>query len=276
MLALVLALGTSLAYGTSNFLGPLLGRRHTLASVLLLGQLAALAGAALLVVGSGERVPTGGAIAVGIVAGAGNILGLAAFYKAATLTSVSVVSAIGATAGTALPVVWGLATGEALSATQASGIAVAITGGVLASQSSEHAIVTLPGVLWSLLSALGFGTLLIALPEAAREGIAWALLDARIAVVVLLVAGILALRAPVTAPPRSVPLLAVPGLLLLLGTLMYAEATQHGLLSVVAVLASLATVVTAALAFLVSGERLSRLQRAGIALATLGVVLLAL
>jgi drug/metabolite transporter (DMT)-like permease len=42
------------------------------------------------------------------------------------------------------------------------------------------------------------------------------------------------------------------------------------------VLASLATVVTAALAFVVSKERLSRVQRAGIVLATLGVVLLAM
>src|SRR3712207_5153424 len=276
VLAIVLALGTSVAYGTSNFLGPLLGRRHSVAAVLLVGQLAALVGAAALVLGSGESAPSADAVLMGIVAGTGNVLGLATFYKAATLSSVSVVSAIGATAGTALPVLFGLATGEALSALQAAGIVVAITGGVLAAQSSDHAIVTGPGVLWALVSAVGFGTLLIALPEAAEEGTAWALLDARIAVVALLGAGILVLRLPARAPAGSFPLLAVPGLLLLAGTLMYAEATQRGLLAVVAVLASLATVVTAALAFGVSGERLSPLQRAGIALATLGVVLLAL
>jgi uncharacterized membrane protein len=56
---------------------------------------------------------------------------------------------------------------------------------------------------------------------------------------------------------------------------MYAEATQRGVLSVVAVLASLTTVVTAVLAFVIAGERLSGVQRAGIALATVGVALLA-
>jgi drug/metabolite transporter (DMT)-like permease len=275
VLTIVLALGTSVAYGTSNFLGPLLGRRHTLAAVLLTGQVAALVAAGLIVVLSGDGPPGMHGLLLGLLAGAGNVLGLAAFYQAATLSSVSVVSAIGGGIGTGLPVVFGLATGDALTPLQAAGIVVAILGGVLAAQSSEHAIVTGAGVGWSLLSAIGFGGLLIALPEAAEDGIAWALLDARLAVVVLLVAGIAVLRAPVGAPARDLPLISIPGLLLLFGTLMYAEATQRGLLSVVAVLASLATVVTATLAFGVSGERLSRVQVAGIVLATLGVILLA-
>src|SRR3712207_2605457 len=142
-----------------------------------------------------------------------------------------------------------------------------MAGGTLASQSSEHAVVTGAGVLWALVSAVGFGTLLIALPEAAEEGTAWALLDARIAVVALLVGGIVVMRLPARAPAGSFPLLAVPGLLLLAGTLMYAEATQRGLLAVVAVLASLATGVTAALAFCVSGEAPSCLQRDSTAVA---------
>lgn len=276
MLAIVLALGTSIAYGTSNFMGPLLGRRHSVSAVLLAGQLAALAGAVAIVLAAGASPPSARGLLFGVIAGAGNVLGLATFYRAAQLSSVSVVSAIGATVGTSLPVIFGLATGDSLTPLQATGIVVAMAGGVLASQSSAEAVVTAAGVGWALLSALGFGTLLIALPEAAEDGIAWALLDARLAVVALLLAGILVLGLPLRAPARALPLLAVPGLLLLLGTLSYAEATQQGLLSVVAVLASLATVVTAALAFVISKERLSRIQRAGIALATVGVVLLAI
>ena len=274
MLAIVLALGTSLSYGTSNFFGPLLGRRPSVSAVLLAGQVAALAGAVALVLGSGDAPPSRHGLLMGLVAGAGNVLGLSTFYRAAQLTSVSVVAAVGATAGTSLPVVFGLVTGDHLSLLQAVGMVVAMAGGVLAAQSSEHAVVTAPGIAWSLVSAVGFGTLLIALPEAAEHGTAWALLDARVAVVVLLVGGILLLRLDHRAPVRDLPVLSVPGLLLLAGTLMYAEATKHGQLSVVAVLASLATVVTATLAFGISGERLSAIQRGGVALATLGVVLL--
>jgi drug/metabolite transporter (DMT)-like permease len=274
VLAIVLALGTSVAYGTSNFFGPLLGRRHAVAAVLLCGQVAALVVAVLIVLGSGHSPPGTGAVLIGLLAGAGNILGLACFYQAATLSSVSVVSAIGGGLGTGLPVVYGVATGDALNVLQAIGIVVAIAGGVLAAQSSEHAVVTPAGVGWALVSAVGFATMLIALPEAADDGTPWAILDARIGVVVLLLAGIAVLRIPHGVEPSSAPLLALPGLLLLGGTLMYAEATQRGLLSVTAVLASLATVVTAGLAFGVSGERLSRVQRLGIALAVLGVMLL--
>jgi drug/metabolite transporter (DMT)-like permease len=274
VLSIVLALGTSLAYGTSNFLGPSLGRRHPVAVILLCGQLAALAAAVALVVAVGEGPPSLRSVLLGVVAGTGNVVGLATFYRAAQLGSVSIASAIGAT-GTGLPVVWGLAGGEALSALQAVGVVVAIAGAMLAAQAGGERAVSAAAAGWAAISALGLGVLLVALPEAARESTAWALFDARIAVVVWLVAGIVALGLPRRTPLRTTPLLAVPGLLLFAGTLLYAEAAAAGQLSVVAVLASLATVVTAGLAFLVHGERLSRLQLAGIALATTGVVLLA-
>ncbi|HEX8119992.1 MAG TPA: DMT family transporter [Solirubrobacteraceae bacterium] len=276
MLAIVLALGTSVAYGVANFLGPLLGRSHPQAAVLLAGQLAALAGAAALVIFSGDGRPPAAGIALGLLAGVGNIAGLATFYRAASLGPVSIAAAIGAT-GTVLPVIFGLATGESLAFNEAAGIVLAIAGAILASQRGDPVVIPKDAALWAILSALGFGGFLIALPEAVdRGGTAWALLDARVAVVVLLVSGALLLRAPMRSDPRALPKLALPGLLLLTGTLMYAEATQRGLLSVVSVLASLATVVTVTLAFFLLGERINRVQRAGVAAATLGVVLLAL
>ncbi len=276
MLAIVLALGTSVAYGVSNFFGPLLGRSHPQAAVLLAGQLAALAGAVALVLVVADPVPPGEGVALGLLAGVGNIAGLATFYRAASLGPVSIAAAIGAT-GVTLPVIYGLATGESLQFTEAAGIVLAIAGAVLAAQKGDPVTIPANAAAWSVLSAIGFGGFLIVLPEAvARGGTAWALLDARLAVVVLLVAGALVLRAPMGSAPRALPKLALPGLLLLAGTLMYAEATQRGLLSVVSVLASLATVVTVTLSYFVLGERLNRMQRTGIAAATLGVVLLAL
>ena len=275
MLAIVLALGTSVAYGVANFLGPLLGRSHPQAAVLLAGQLAALAGAVALVVGTGDAAPSLDGIALGLLAGVGNVAGLAAFYRAASLGPVSIAAAIGAT-GTVLPVMFGLARGEALEPNEAAGIVLAIFGAVLAAQRGDPVVIPRDAAAWAVLSALGVGGFLIALPEAAAHGTAWALLDARVAVVVLLVAGALVLRAPMGSAPRMLPKLAVPGLLLLAGTLMYAEATKLGLLSVVSVLASLATVVTVTLAFFLLGERINLVQRAGVAAATLGVVLLAL
>lgn len=275
MLAIVLALGTSVAYGTSNFLGPLLGRRHHVAAVLLIGQLAALVGAVALVVASGEDAPPAREVLIGLGAGIGNILGLACFYRAARLGPVSIAAAMGAL-GTTFPVLYGLAKGESLAAHQIAGVLLAVAGAVLAAQKPAEGPGATPAFIgWSLLGACGFGGFLIALPEAAAEGTAWALLDARLAVVALLIGGIVVLRTPATFTPASTPLLAVPGVLLLLGTLAYAEATARGQISVVAVLSSLATVVTVALAFVVLGERLARVQQIGVGAAVLGTVLLA-
>ncbi len=275
MLAVVLALGTSVAYGIANFLGPLLGRRHPLGAVLLVGQGAALIAAGVLVLAVGDAPPSTRGVLLGLLAGAGNALGLACFLRAAQLGPVAIAAAIGAL-GTVVPVFVGLAGGESLGRLQVVGIVLAVLGAALAAvRGADGAGASTAGIAWAVTGALGFGLLLSALPAAAEEGTAWALLDARVAVVVALATGVLVLRAPVRTDPRATPALAVPGLLLLAGTLAYAEATARGALSVVSVLASLATVVTVGLGFVLLGERLTRVQRAGVAAAVAGTVLLA-
>jgi len=82
-------------------------------------------------------------------------------------------------------------------------------------------------------------------------------------------------RPPVRIPRRALPAVGLPGLLLLVGTVSYGIATTKGLVSVVAVLATLAPVVTVGLAVVVLGERLAPRQRLGVVAALVGVVLLA-
>jgi drug/metabolite transporter (DMT)-like permease len=69
------------------------------------------------------------------------------------------------------------------------------------------------------------------------------------------------------------PLLALVGLFDTGATLLYAEASTRGLLSVVAVLASLYPVVILALARILLHERVARPQLAGVAVALCGVAL---
>ena len=80
---------------------------------------------------------------------------------------------------------------------------------------------------------------------------------------------------PLRVGGRDVPRVMVPGLLLFGGTLLYTAATREGDLSVVAVLGSLFPVVTVGLAFVLLGERLTRVQGLGAAAAMVGSVLLA-
>ena len=237
-MAIALALGTSACYGVANFLGPLFTRRFPLGGVLLVGQMAALVVAAVAVGAAGEAAPGGAAIALAAVAGVGNAVGLAAFLRATELGPVSIAAPIGNT-GTILPVVYGIATGEPLRALEGVGIALAIGGAVLAARVPER-----PGH---------------PPPRDLRGCVAFAVTGA-IGFGVLLVA---------------LPRLAVPGLLLIAGTLLYVLATEHGAVSIASVCASLNPVVTVMLSLALLGERVSRTQAVGIAAALAGVALIA-
>lgn len=281
VLAIALALGSSTCYGVSNFLGPQLARRHTVASVLVLSQLAALAASALfLVAHGGQRLPPSD-MWLALLAGAGNAGGLIGFYVAAELGPLSVVAPIGAV-GAVVPVIWGLTTGDSLKITQAAGLVLAMGGAVLAARRPLATAGQAPrypdpraSAIWAAGSAVAFGIFLTALPEASAHGQAWALFDARLGLVILLAlwAG---RRLRTIRISRGSALLTVPGLLLITGTLLYTTAAAHGQLSLVSVLGSLFPVVTVGLGVAVLQERLSRTQVVGVAAALGGIVLIAL
>jgi drug/metabolite transporter (DMT)-like permease len=278
--AVLLALGTSVGYGVANLLAPLYARSFPLAAVLLAGQATALALTLLGVLLAGEPAPGAGEIAFGLGAGAGNAAGLIGFLMAAEFGPVSLVAPIGATGGV-LPVVYDLARGGSLGGLEAAGLVLALVGVVIAARRPsnaapppEHENLRLC-VTFSLVSAAGFGLLLILLPEAADGGRWWALFDARAVIVASVLGFAWFTGRSLRAPARELPRLAVPGVLLLTGTLLYTLATERGSLSVVAVLASLNPAVTAGLAFLLLGERVTRPQAIGIGCIIAGVVAVA-
>ncbi len=287
MLAISLALGSSVCYGVSNFLGPQLAREHALVTVLVVSQLAALLGCAVYLVVDGGAALPGPDVLLALLAGMGNAFGLIGFYKAAELGPLSVAAPIGAT-GAVLPVVYGLASGDVLEATQVAGLVLAMGGAALAARQtsgiagvppSDSAGKAYPNprasVVWAASSAIAFGIFLTALPKASAHGQAWAIFDARVALVAVFAvwAG---RRLKDIRFERRTPRLAFPGLLLLLGTVLYTTAADHGPLSLVSVLGSLFPVVTVGLGMGVLGERLSRVQATGVAAALAGIVLISL
>src|SRR5437763_13718623 len=90
-------------------------RRFPLGGVLLVGQTAALAVAVVAVAAAGEAAPDGRAVGLAAIAGVGNAVGLAGVLRATEFGPVSIVAPVGNT-GTVVPVVYGLATGDALRA----------------------------------------------------------------------------------------------------------------------------------------------------------------
>jgi len=279
MLAAGLALLASLCYGVSNFVGPALTRDLPVYPVLIAGQVVAFCVSAIVVLATLAPAPDTGAIGAAALAGVGNALGLISFYRAASIGALSIVAPIGSL-GAVVPVLAGVAGGESLGPVKLTGIVLALAGVVLAArrpggpQDADRHVRA--AVLWALSSALGFGLFLTFMAPASADGVFWAVALSRVSLLVVLVAAASLLSAPLTAPLRRLPSVALPGLLLFAGTLAYSSATREGDLSVVSVLGCLFPLVTATLAFAFLGERLGRARTIGVAAAFTGVVLVSL
>jgi drug/metabolite transporter (DMT)-like permease len=290
MLALAFALSSSLCWGVGDFIGGLQARRIPLLRVILVSQAVGLVVLVVVVAGRGIGPPDLLRMLPAAAGGIAGIAALSAFYRALAIGTMSVVAPISAT-GVAVPVIVGVASGERPAALQLAGILAASVGVVLASRERGPGLVPKEGarasVVLALLAALGFGSFFVGLRISARVDVVWALLTARTASVISLILAGFALRWARERAPSGVRAGAVPGAsavapaLLLIGFLdlsanaFYALATRHGLLSVVAVAASLYPLTTVLLARLVLGERVRRVQEVGIAAALAGVVLIA-
>src|SRR5689334_22759417 len=127
MAAVLLALGTAVCYGISNFIGPQLSRSLPTMAVLVGGQLVALSVSAIVVIATAAELPTGQHFAAGLLAGVGNAAGLALFYLAVQSGPLSIVTPLGAL-GAGVPVLIGVAKGEDIGLIGLLGVVVAIGG----------------------------------------------------------------------------------------------------------------------------------------------------
>jgi drug/metabolite transporter (DMT)-like permease len=263
----------------ADFGGGLLSRRFALLAVLVISQAAGLTGVALVVALGGHAAPGLGELWPAAAGGVSGALALAAFYRGLAIGTMSIVAPISAT-GAAVPVFVGLATGERPGVVVLAGIVLAVVGVVLASreeapEGSPAATVARRSLLLALVAALGFGGFFVGMDAAADADVFWALLAARIASFSMLGAAFAIVRPQVPREPAGLGLLAGIGVLDLAANACFAAGSTEGLLSVVAVLASLYPVVTVLLARAVLGERVRRDQEVGIAAAIAGVALIA-
>ena len=279
MLAAALALAASLTWGLADFLGGVQARRHELLAVVAVSQFAGLAGLLVLVALAAGPQPGFEAAWPALLGGASGAVAVAAFYRALAVGTMSIVAPIVATS-VAVPVLWGLGGGERPSALAAAGMALAIAGIVLAArepaeQEAGRRASQRTAIGLAVLAAVTLGGLLVGLDASTERGddALWAVLFARVASCTLVAAAALAARPRVDR--ASLPALAALGALDTSANALFAAATGHGLLSVVAVLSSLYPVVTVLLARVLLHERLARAQQAGVAGALAGVVLIA-
>lgn len=278
MLALALALSSSLCWGVADFVGGVQARRTQLLTVMLVSQAIGFAGLLALIAARGHGPPDLVRLLPGAAGGLAGIVALTAFYRALAIGTMSIVAPISAT-GVIVPVIVGVAGGERPAALQIAGILTAIVGVILASRERApepgDSSATRTSILLALVAAVGFGSFFVGLRASARADVLWALFGSRGAGVAALIMAAVLLRPTIDVGARALMPFAAMGVLDLAANGLYALATRHGLLSVVSVAASLYPLATVLLARALLGERVRRVQEVGIAAALAGVVLIA-
>jgi drug/metabolite transporter (DMT)-like permease len=215
----------------------------------------------------------GRSLALGVLAGLGGGAGLAAFYRALSLGTMSVVSPLVA-CGAVVPFAVSLATGERPSGLAVAGAAVALGGAVLASVEERRAESRdrARAIALAVVAAVALGFFVYFLGLGTKEGDALStLFGARIGSLALLAAVAGGMRATLRIPRTSLLPVAAVGIADVTANALFALASTRALLSIVSVLGSLYPVVTVLLAHVLLGERLTRAQQVGIGVALAGV-----
>jgi drug/metabolite transporter (DMT)-like permease len=240
--------------------------------VLLVSQVTGLVLVTTAAIASGDPLPSGHAILWATGAGVAELIGFAAFYRALAIGSMSIVAPLSATAAL-VPIMVGLAGGDAPTMLQALGMTLALAGAALASMERDRAKAA--GVGLALLAAFAFGVFFVGVDLAADEGPLWAVAFNRFAAVGVLMAVIATLR-PAPLPRPAVAPLVLVGVLDVAANVMFAIAITVGMAGMVSVLGSLYPLATVVLARAILHEQVSGSQRTGVLAALTGIALVSL
>jgi drug/metabolite transporter (DMT)-like permease len=291
----ILALAAAILYGTADFLGGVASRRASVFAVLALtvptGAVVMVAVALLggtpwvsgLLGHGGLGAPTSvgdwSAVGWAALSGVCGAAGLVAFYAGFAGAPISVVAPVAALVSAVLPVGVAVAGGERPRASVIAGGLVCLIAVVLVStQPGEQR----PGASSRLLAlgygaaaGVGFGLFFLFLKDAGQSGVLWPVAISRSAgtVVALGIALVTGTRPWRQRGAGVVRIALLSGTLDAAANVCYVLATRAGLFGLAVVITALYPGMTVLLARYVLGERMRWLQRAGLLLAAVGVVL---
>jgi drug/metabolite transporter (DMT)-like permease len=213
----------------------------------------------------------------GALAGIAGALAVALLYHALSIGKMGVVSPITAVLAAAIPLIFGTIRGDRLAVVQVVGLFLALIAiGMISfsfEPSGEREIAT-AGVREAILAGFGFGAFLISLSYTHPAAGLHNLVAARLASIALLLVITLASRTSLVAGRGQWSLIVGCGLLDMTANILFLLAIFAGGLEIAAVLTGLYPASTVLLARVVLGERLGRTQKAGVAIALAGGVLI--
>jgi drug/metabolite transporter (DMT)-like permease len=294
-MVILLGLAAAMLYGAGDFLGGLASRRVQVLAVLTLAETAGVMVALPAAVASPgpARLP---GLAWGIGAGLAGGLGLIIFYTGLAAGPMSVVAPVSGLVSTVLPVGVALAQGERPGAGVYAGALLCLAAIVLASSAGDStpadgtSAAPRPGlpragpsragraVGYGVASGASFGLFFLLIRNAGQSGELWPVAAGRVgelAVVLIAAAVLRRSMLPRGTDGRLLLAAAAAGGIDVVANICYVTATRTGMFGLAVVLASLYPGVTVLLARVVLGERLRWVQRAGLGLAAIGILLVA-
>jgi drug/metabolite transporter (DMT)-like permease len=278
-MVVLLGLAAAVLYGGGDFLGGMATRRaHVLTVLMLVETAAVILSVAVAWLTGGPAVLPG--LTWGFSAGMIGGLGLIIFYVGLAAGPMSVVAPVAGLVSTVLPVAVALAEGERPGPAVYAGALLCLVAIVLASAAPEasdtksrpHRLAR--ALAYGTASGVAFGLFFLLIRNAGQSGEVWPVAAGRIGELAIVLAAAAVLRPGLRGVSGGIPLAAVSaGVIDVVANLCYVAATRTGSFGLAVVLSSLYPGVTVLLARVVLGERLRAIQRLGLGLAVIGILL---
>ncbi|CAB4637532.1 unannotated protein [freshwater metagenome] len=276
-MASLLALLSSALWGTADFFGGRMSKKHHPFAVLGFSQVIGLfVGLLILVISrnwQGKVFGFDGFLIPGILAGLAGYIGLACLYEGLSTGRMGVVAPISSMSAV-VPLAYALATGDALSTLASLGVFIALIGVFCASGPELSQGMPIKPLLLALGAAAGFGLSLTFIAVGSESSALLTMVSMRGATFFVTISIALKYRTTGKFGRKDLPLLIFIGAADFIANLLLGVATTKGLVSVAMVFGSLYPIATALLAFKLLNERLQKVQYIGIALAVSGVSLI--
>lgn len=277
-MATLLALLSSLLWGSADYHAGNLSKRLPTMVVLGINQAFGLAfGILLLLISGGWIAPSldsSGYLVNGALAGLSGYAGLLCLYAGLSSGRMGVVSPI-SSLSVLIPLFFALVIkGDQLSTPVTMGVIAAIIGGFLASGPEITQGLPIKPVLLALGAALGFGSALTFMAIGSQQSSLLTMTTMRSTTFIVSAAYFIKMRSGGGVLSTDIPLLAAIGIADFSANLLLGVATTKGLVSIAMVLGSLYPIATAVLAYIFLHERLHKAQYIGVVLAVGGVALI--
>ena len=278
-MASLLALFSSLLWGTSDFYGGKLSKKHPALAVTAVSQAIGLViGVTIVLVSTSWIKPDlswEGYFLPGVMAGSLGFIGLVAFYSGLATGRMGVVAPISAMS-VLIPITIAFINGEQPTSLQILGMSIALLGAVCASGPEIKGGLAVRPIILAVIAACGFGGAVTFIAKGSATSALMTMTTMRFTTFVVALFLFARFRSVGGLSKKNLPILILIGGADFAGNLLLGVATTKGLVSVAVVLGALYPIITALLAYKFLNEILHKIQYLGIAFAITGVAFISL